>query len=100
MTPPELDDILDTMAATAASAGDPDLGPGLVTVESTHWVNVLSDVRATCAALHDGLRHRNIQVQVSSTHETRVLSRRDAGERGAPYRELSARVDVAPTSHP
>lgn len=85
MTRDELDATLEKMTAAAES----DQEPGLITVESTHWVHHLSVVRAICSALHDGLRYRNIQIHVSSTFETKVLSRAEAGERGAPYRELT-----------
>lgn len=87
MTPDELNDTLDAMAK---AAGD-DAGklPGLITCETEHWVNVLSGVRATCSALHDGLRHRDIMIRIGSTQETKVLTRADAGERGAPYRDLA-----------
>lgn len=87
MTPTELDDALDAMAK---AAGD-DAGklPGLITVETDHWVHVLSAVRATCSALHDGLRHRDIVIHVGATQETKILSRAEAGERGEPYRNLT-----------
>jgi len=55
-------------------------------------VNVLSAVRATCAALNDGLRHRNMVIHVGSQQETKVLTRAEAGERGAPYRDLEPRT--------
>ncbi|WP_292085291.1 MULTISPECIES: hypothetical protein [unclassified Brevundimonas] len=86
MTPDELNDTLDAMAK---AAGD-DAGklPGLITVETSHWVNVLSGVRATCSAL----RHRNIAIHVGSAQETKVLTRAEAGERGEPYRDLTQAV--------
>ena len=87
MTPDELDDALDAMAAAAGD--DANLMPGLITVESGHWLNVLSAVRATCAALHDGLRHRDIVIHVGSQQETKVLTRAEAGERGEPYRDVT-----------
>lgn len=90
MTPDQLNDALDAMSAAAGD--DPNLMPGLITVESGHWVHVLSAVRATCAALHDGLRHRNIVIHVGSQQETKVLTRTEAGERGAPYRDLGPRT--------
>lgn len=92
MTRDELDATLEKMAGEAIAAEAPDKGPGLITVESTHWVHHLSAVRATCSALHDGLRYRNVQIHVGSTLETRVLSRAEAGERGAPYRDLTPPV--------
>ena len=90
MTPTELDDALDAMQL--AAGGNLDLAPGLITVESNHWVQVLSDVRPTCARLDDGLRHRDIQVHVGSTQQTKLLTRGEAGDRGAPYRDLTPRA--------
>ena len=86
MTPDQLNDALDAMAAAAGD--DTDQLPGLITVETDHWVQVLSSVRATCTALHDGLRHRDIVIHVGSKQDTKVLTRAEAGERGAPYRDL------------
>jgi len=91
MTRDELDDILERMNEACATLGEPGGGPGLITVESGWWVAHLSGVRATCSALHDGLRYRDVQVHVGSSLETQVLSRDDAGERGAPYRDLTLR---------
>lgn len=90
MTPNELDAALDAMAAAAGD--NPDLLPGLITVESDHWVHVLSSIGATCARLDDGLRYRDIQIHVGSAQETKVLTRAEVGERGAPYRDLKPRV--------
>ena len=90
MTPTELDDALDAMQLAAAS--NPDLMPGLITVESNHWVQVLFGVRPTCARLDDGLRHRDIQIHVGSAQVTRLLTRAEADDRGAPYRELTLRA--------
>ena len=83
MTRDDLDQTLDRMAATA-----PELQPGLVTVQTDDWLGSLSGVKVKCASLQDGMRYREVQVQVSSQFETRVLSRAEAGGRGEPYREL------------
>ncbi|WP_312783414.1 hypothetical protein [Brevundimonas sp.] len=90
MTPEELNDTLDAMAKAAGA--DADKLPGLITVESNHWVQVLSAVGPTCARLDDGLRHRNIVIHVGAAQETKVLTRAEAGERGAPYRDLTPRI--------
>ncbi|WEK56502.1 MAG: hypothetical protein P0Y52_08005 [Candidatus Brevundimonas phytovorans] len=90
MTPAELNDALDGMAKAAGD--DADKLPGLISVQTDHWVNVLSGVRATCSALHDGLRHRDIVIHVGSAQETKVLTRAEAGERGQPYRDLTPRA--------
>lgn len=87
MTPDDLNAALDAMAAAAGD--DPNLLPGLITVESSHWVHVLSPIGATCARLDDGLRYRSIVVHVGSAQETKVLTRAEAGGRGAPHRDLA-----------
>lgn len=51
-------------------------------------------IRATCANLADGLRHRNIMVAVASAYEMQLLTRAQAGDRGAPYRDLLPRVQA------
>ncbi len=84
MTHDELDATLDRMAASGAAEGI----PGLITVSSDHWCGPLSMMRATCASLSDGLRYRDIMVMVSSQFRTEVLSRGEAGDRGAPHRDL------------
>lgn len=90
MIPNELDDALDAMQQ--AAGGNPDLLPGLITVESNHWVHVLSAIGPTCARLDDGMRHRDIQVHVGAAQKTKVLTRAEAGERGAPYRDVAPRL--------
>lgn len=62
-------------------------------------MNVLSGVRATCTDLHDGLRRRDIAIHGGSTQETRVLTRAEAGERGAPYRDLAPASRSAGGAH-
>lgn len=86
MTRDELDLMLDGMADNA-----PDRQPGLITVEANHWCAHLSEVRATCVSLADGMRYRNIKILVSSAFETAVLSRAEAEARGEPYRDLTSR---------
>lgn len=90
MTPSELDDALDAMQA--GSTGDADTAPGLITIHTDHWIETLSAVKATCARLDDGLRYRDIMVHIGSGQDTRVLTRGDAEDRGAPYRDLKPRA--------
>jgi hypothetical protein len=89
MTLDELNDTIDAMAL--AAAGDPHQLPGLITINTELWVKDLADMRAPCKALHDGMRHRDIVVHIFSTAKTEVLTRTEAGERGAPYRDLMPR---------
>ncbi|MFN3779715.1 MAG: hypothetical protein ACK4SI_12050 [Brevundimonas aurantiaca] len=89
MTETELNDRLDAMALAAQD--DPDRAPGLILVETDAWIDSLSAIRATCSALHDGLRHRDIQIHIGAGLETSVLTRAAAGGRGEPYRALGPR---------
>lgn len=89
MTLGELDDSIDAMELAAAA--DPQLKPGLITINTELWVKDLADMRAPCKALHEGMRHRGIVVHISSTAKTEALTRAQAGERGAPYRDLTPR---------
>lgn len=90
MTPAELDDALDAMLA--AAGGDTDRLPGLITVQTNDWINSTSAIGAKCARLDDGLRHRDIVIHIGAQQQTKVLTRADAGERGAPYRELTPKA--------
>lgn len=90
MTPDQLNDALDAMAA--AAAGTPDHMPGLITVRTDDWVGSLRDFRGTCKALSDGMRHRDVVIHVASNHRTAVLTRADAGDRGQPFRDLMPRL--------
>ena len=90
MTPTELDDTLDAMQQ--AAGGDADRMPGLITVQTDDWIDRLSAVGAKCARLDDGLRYRDIVIHIGSKQETKVLTRAEAGERGAPYRDLTPRA--------
>lgn len=85
MTPEDLNDRLDAMIAAAGD--DADKLPGLITVQTDDWINSVSGVKATCKALNDGLRHRDVVVQISTGARTEVLTRGEASGRGQPYRE-------------
>ena len=89
MTPDELNDRLDAMALEAEDNAD--LMLGLITVQADHWINVLGVVGAKAATLADGLRYRNIKIEIALANTTSVLTRTEAGERGEPYRDLTAR---------
>lgn len=92
MTPAELDDALDAMELAARGSGDLNLAPGLITVRADHWINVLGVIGAKAATLADGLRYREIKVEIASTSATAVITRNEAGDRGEPYRALSPRA--------
>lgn len=86
MTPDELADALDTMQA--AASGNPDLMPGLIEIHDAEWCDTLYQIERTAKSLDEGIRHRGVKVAISSTFQTRVLTRVDAGDRGDPYRDL------------
>lgn len=90
MTLDELNDKLDAMAEAAAS--DPQQAPGLIRINSDLRVKDLTDVRAPCSAIDEGMRHRDVVLQVSSGAKTEVLTRLEAGDRGRPYRDMTARA--------
>jgi len=90
MTPAELTTAIDAMAATAG--GDANLLPGLIEANSTDWCETLYQIERTAKTLDEGIRHRGVKVVVSSLFETRVLTRAEAGDRGAPYRDLTSRI--------
>ncbi|WP_341020852.1 hypothetical protein [Brevundimonas diminuta] len=86
MTPDQLTTALDAMMA---SAGDnPDFLPGLIEVNCTEWCETLYQIEHTAKTLDEGIRHRGVKVVVFSMFKTRALTRDEAGERGAPYRDL------------
>lgn len=86
MTPEQLTAALDAMVAAAGD--NTDLLPGLIEVDSTEWCETLYVIDHTAKSLDEGIRHRGINVAISSAFETRVLTRVEAGDRGAPYRDL------------
>lgn len=80
MTPDQLTTALDVMAAVAGD--DQNLLPGLIEVNSAEWCETLYQIECTANSLDEGVRHRGIKVAISSTFQTRVLTRAEAGERG------------------
>jgi hypothetical protein len=89
MTPDDLNACLDAIQADAN--GDPARMPGLITVQTDDWISRIAAVqRPRPATIADGIRIRDIKVAVSSTAETKVLTRAEAGEAGEPYRDLTA----------
>ena len=86
MTPDQLTAALDAMQQAAGDEAQ--LMPGLIAVNSAEWCDSLYAVERITKTLDDGIRHRGIKIVVSSLFETKVLTRAEAGDRGAPYREL------------
>jgi hypothetical protein len=86
MTPDDLTAALDAMQQAAGD--NTDMLPGLIEVNSTEWCEALYVIERTAKTLDEGIRHRGVKVAVSSLFTTRVLTRAEAGERGAPYRDM------------
>ncbi len=86
MTPDQLTAALDAMQQAAGDEAQ--LMPGLIAVNSAEWCDSLYAVERVTKTLDEGIRHRGIKIVVSSLFETKVLTRAEAGDRGAPYREL------------
>ena len=84
MTPDQLTAALDTMQQ--AADGDAERGPGLITVKSSLWCDSLYAIDRITKTLDEGIRHRGIKVMVSSLFETKILTRAEAADRGAPSR--------------
>lgn len=89
MTPDELNDQMDAMITAAGD--DPARLPGLITVQTDEWIKSLSAIRATCKALNDGLRYRDVVVKIATDFETKLVDRAEAGPRGEPYRDPQPR---------
>lgn len=90
MTSDELTATIDAMAAAAEGNGD--LLPGLIEANSADWCETLYQIEHAAKTLDEGIRHRGVKVAVSSLFETKVLTRAEAGDRGAPYRDLTSRI--------
>jgi hypothetical protein len=90
MTPTELDEALEDMLQDASE--NVDRMPGLITVQTDAWIDRLSSIGAKCARLDDGLRYRDVVIHIGAQQETKVLARAQAGERGAPFRDLPPRA--------
>ncbi len=89
MTPDQLTATLD--AKQQAAGGDHEFMPGLITVKSSVWCDSLYAIERITKTLDEGIRHRGIKVMVSSLFESQVLTRAEAGDRGAPYYDLTSR---------
>ncbi len=88
MTPDQMTAALDAMQQ--AAGGDPELKPGLITAKSSVWCDSLYAIDRITKTLDEGIRHRGTKVVVSSLFETMVLTRAEAGDRGAPYYDLTS----------
>lgn len=76
MTPDQLTAALDAMQQ--AAGGDAERVPGLITVNSAAWCDSVYAIERITKTLDEGIR------------QSLVLTRGEAGDRGAPYQELTS----------
>ena len=77
MTPEDLKQTLDAMQQAAEAK--PEQMPGLITGQIHDWIERTSEIRTTCKAIHDGLRHREIRIEIGKGQKTQVLTRGEVG---------------------
>lgn len=87
MTIDELTAAIDAMIIAAGSNADQ--LPGLITINSNDWCDHFNEIEHATRNLEEGIRHRKIRVSVSSSFENKVLTQAEAGERGAPYLDMT-----------
>jgi len=82
MTPAEIDQIIDAMAAEAEKTGDDNQLPGAIFLHPDHWVG--SKLATEMTTIGRGIRYRGVRVLVSREWESHVVARadlkRDVGE--------------------
>lgn len=92
MTRDEIDNLIDAMQAEAGK-GDPDAQAGAIYINSTTWVDRMSQAvfPTTCLSPGEGIRYRGVRVLVSSKFENRVATRAECGDQGAPFMDVEPR---------
>jgi hypothetical protein len=82
MTLDDLDAMLEHLVVAQAASGDPEDGPGLITL-SAETRGSLDPYRGMgCANILMGIRYRGLRVLVTRAMEDAVFSRREARARG------------------
>ncbi|WP_395942914.1 hypothetical protein [Brevundimonas sp.] len=77
-----MNDALDAMEAAADAS---DQKPGLITVETSVWIDSLSAAQKSMPkTILDDIRIRNIKVAVGSRNATKILTRRGGRRWSAP----------------
>lgn len=84
----DIDHLFDIMVREAAEAGDESLLPGAVILGADTYIGMETGGRMTCTKILDGIRYRNIRVNVARPYEDKVLNRAEAGDQGKPYGAL------------
>lgn len=92
MTRDEIDDMINAMQAEAAK-GDPDAVAGAIYINSTTWVDRMSQAvfPTTCLSPGEGIRYRGVRVLISSLFENRVANRAECGDQGQPFMDVDPR---------
>lgn len=75
MTFPEIDQIIDAMAAEAARTGDDNQLPGAIFLHPEHYVGNMLKTEMT--TIGRGIRYRGVRVLISREFESRVVGRTD-----------------------
>ncbi len=88
MTPAEIDQIIDAMAAEAETAGDENQLPGAIFLHPDHWVG--SGMKTEITTIGRGIRYRGVRVLVSREFQSQVVARVDLQRNVGEFEPLSA----------
>ena len=66
--------------------------PGLITIQTDAWIKSLRAEAAKPKTIVDGIRIRDIKVEVEAQEATAILNRAEAGDRGEQFRDLLLRA--------
>lgn len=78
MTPAEIDQIIDAMAAEAAKTNDDAQLAGAIYLRDVDYIG--SKLKTEMTTIGRGIRYRGVRVLVSSKFESRVVARGDLQE--------------------
>lgn len=82
MTPEDLDTMLEHLIVAEAASGDPEDGPGLITLSATSRGAFGLQSGMACTNILKGIRYRGMRVVVTRALEDAVFSRREARAKG------------------
>ena len=82
MTQEDLDAMLEHLVAAAAASGDPEDGPGLITLSVDSRYSLPPDCPMTCTDILKGIRYRGLQVVITRAMQDAVFSRKEAAAQG------------------
>jgi len=82
MTLDDLDTMLEHLVVAEAASGNPEDGPGLITLSATSRGAFGLQSGMACANILKGTRYRGVRVAVTRAMEDAVFSRHEARARG------------------